>query len=61
MCLAQGHNAVKSVMLEPAAPRSRDKHYTTEPPEEWKIFWKFKTYKVKLSLGFTHLNLSNLL
>ena len=31
MCLAQGHNAVTPVMLEPAAPRSRVKHSTTEP------------------------------
>ena len=29
MCLAQEHNAVR---LEPAAPRSRVKHSTTEPP-----------------------------
>ena len=31
MCLAQGHNAVTQVSLEPAAPRSRVKHSTTEP------------------------------
>ena len=31
MCLAQGHNAVTSLRLEPAAPRSRVKHSTTEP------------------------------
>ena len=31
MCLAQGHNTVTPVMLEPAAPRSRVKHSTTEP------------------------------
>ena len=31
MCLAQGHNAVTLVRLEPAAPRSRVKHSTTEP------------------------------
>ena len=31
MCLAQGHNAVTPVRLEPAAPRSRVKHSTTEP------------------------------
>ena len=29
--LAQGHNAVTPVRLEPAAPRSRVKHSTTEP------------------------------
>ena len=31
MCLAQGHNAVTPVRLEPAVPRSRAKHSTTEP------------------------------
>ena len=31
MCLAQGHNAVMRVRLEPVAPRSRVKHSTTEP------------------------------
>ena len=30
MCLAQGHNAVTPVRLEPAAPRSQVKHSTTE-------------------------------
>ena len=29
--LAQGHTAVMPVRLEPAAPRSRVKHSTTEP------------------------------
>ena len=31
MCLAQGHNAVMPVRLEPWASRSRVKHSTTEP------------------------------
>ena len=31
MCLAQGHNAVTTVKLEPAIPRSRYKHSTTKP------------------------------
>ena len=31
MCVAQGHNTVKPVRLEPVAPRSRVKHSTTEP------------------------------
>ena len=30
MCLAQGHNAMTSVRLEPAASRSRVKHSTSE-------------------------------
>ena len=30
MCLAQGHNTVTQVRLEPAAPRSRVKHSSTE-------------------------------
>ena len=34
MCLAQGHNTVTQVRLEPEALRSRDKHSTTEPPCE---------------------------
>ena len=31
MCLAQGHNAVTPVRLQPAAPQSQVKHSTTEP------------------------------
>ena len=31
MCLAQGHNSVTSVRLEPATPWSQVKHSTTEP------------------------------
>ena len=31
-CLAQGHITVPPVRLEPATPRSRVKHSTTEPP-----------------------------
>ena len=31
MCLAQGHDAVTPVRLEPAARRPRVKHSTTEP------------------------------
>ena len=31
MCLAQGHNGVNPVRLEPMAPLSRVKHSTTEP------------------------------
>ena len=31
MCLAQEHNTVMPVRLEPAAPRSRVKHFPTEP------------------------------
>ena len=30
MCLAQAHNAVTPVRLEPTTPRSREKHSTTE-------------------------------
>ena len=30
MCLAQGHNAVTPVRLEPAAARSQVKHYKTD-------------------------------
>ena len=31
MCLAQGHNTVPPVRLEPAIPQSQVKHSTTEP------------------------------
>ena len=31
MCLAQGHNTVRPVRLDPAVTRSRVKHSTTEP------------------------------
>ena len=31
MCLAQGHNALMLVRLEPVALKSRVKHSTTEP------------------------------
>ena len=31
MCLAQEHNTVPPVRIEPAAPRSRVEHSTTEP------------------------------
>ena len=31
MCLAQGHNAVTPMRLEPTALRSQVKHFTTEP------------------------------
>ena len=30
MCLAQGHNAVLSMRLEPATPQSQVKHSTSE-------------------------------
>ena len=30
ICLAQGHNAVSPVRLEPTTPGSRDKHFSTE-------------------------------
>ena len=31
MCLAQGHNTVTLMRLEPATPWSQVKHFTTEP------------------------------
>ena len=36
MCLAQGHIAVTSARLEPAAVQSQVKHSTTEPPR-WTV------------------------
>ena len=38
MCLAQGHNTVTPVRLEPAALRSRVKHSTTEPLRSLEFF-----------------------
>ena len=37
VCLAQGHNAVTPVRLEPAAPLFRVKHSTTEPLHSYLI------------------------
>ena len=37
MCLAQGHNTVKPVRLEPKPLRSRVKHSTTEPLHSPKV------------------------
>ena len=38
MCLAQGHNPVMLVRLEPGALHSPVKHSTTEPPRSQEIF-----------------------
>ena len=40
MCLAQSHNRVMPVRLEPAIPRSRVKHSTTEPLHYLTLFVK---------------------
>ena len=37
MCLAQGHNAVAPVRLEPTAPQSRVKHSTIELPIKYML------------------------
>ena len=42
MCFAQGHNAVTLVRVEPATPRSRDKHSTTEPLHSPGLQWTNK-------------------
>ena len=50
------HNAVMPVRLEPAAPRSRVKHSTTEPlRSQFKhVFWVLKrTASMRLSVEFT--------
>ena len=44
MCLAQGHNAATPVRLEPAAPQSPVKHYTTEPLRSPVVFGIELTY-----------------
>ena len=52
MCLAQGHNAVMPVRLEPATPRSRVKHSTTEPIPESDLGFNYMYFS---ALHFTHL------
>ena len=49
MCLAQGHNAVTPVRLEPVATRSRVKHWATALPYPW--IWEIylATVDVKIS------------
>ena len=42
MCLAQGHNEVTPVRLEPTAPWSRVKHSTTEPPRKKSVTLKLQ-------------------
>ena len=52
-CLAPGHNAVPSVRLsnEPATPRSRVKHSTTEPPHSFFSCFFRKIRKLSLFLS----------
>ena len=42
--LAQGHNTVPPVRLEPATPQSRVKHPTTEPPQSSKCICMASRY-----------------
>ena len=55
MCLAHGHNAVAPVRLEPATPRSRVKHSTTEPLRSLK-YQLLISFQGKLSMasGFSY-------
>ena len=46
MCLAQGHNSVTPVRLEPAALRSRVKHSTTEPLRSQDLYLPLKVIEV---------------
>ena len=52
MCLAQGHNTVTAVRLEPVAPLSRVKHSTTEPLCSQALSWG---YICKIALIAKHL------
>ena len=54
MCLAQEHNPVNPVKLEPATPRSRDKHSTTEPLRSMKTLhiWILEKWKKVLEFYF---------
>ena len=67
-CLAQRHNEVPTVRLEPATPQSRVQHSTTEPPHFSRQFllklmslphgamgsdlWSVVTFSWSYSLGF---------
>ena len=53
MCLAQGPDAVTPVRLEPAAPRSRVKHSTTEPLRSQELSMK-KFYNLGACPGQLH-------
>ena len=44
MCLAQRHNAVSPVRLEPATPLSQVKHLTTEPLSSPKDLYSVHAY-----------------
>ena len=47
MCLAQGHNAVTPVRLEPATPQSRVKHSTTALPRKYNhAFHIYVSYQI---------------
>ena len=52
MCLAQGHNAVTSVRLKQAAPRSRVKHSTTEPLRSLPGVWAIRFRAIEVLLYF---------
>ena len=50
MCLAQGHNAVAPVRLEPAVLRSRVKHSTTEPLRSLHNIMVYRDYVLVIEL-----------
>ena len=56
MSLAQGHNAVMQVWLEPIIPRSQVRHSTTEPLRFHHSLWTSKVHKGGYSIKqFAHL------
>ena len=59
MCLAQGHNAVMPVREEPATPRSRVKHSTTEPEREIVYIHYFLIHQFSPVLGALTVELSH--
>ena len=52
MCLAQRHNAVMPVRLEPTALRSRVKHSTTEPLRSLHMDPDEHTFESKIVIVF---------
>ena len=51
MCLAQGHNTVMLVRLEPTTPLSRVKHSTTEPLHSLGCFGAIYNLSLHLRIG----------
>ena len=60
MCLAQGHNVVMPLRLEPAIPWSRVKHSTTEPLRSQTSVCNYIYYSSTYETRILHVNLIKL-